>query len=50
MNPTTYSLRFRIRTTGEVREHAFETMLLRLMFVVALEGEGLGIALEEWTS
>lgn len=47
---TTYSLRFRIRATGEVRERAFDSMLARTIFVITIEGEGRGTALAEWTS
>ncbi len=50
MNPTTYSVRFRISSTGAVHERAFETLLLRLMFVVGFEGNGFGKVLAEWTS
>jgi hypothetical protein len=50
VNPTTYSLRFRIRATGEVRERAFDSMLARTIFVITIEDEGLGTALQEWTS
>lgn len=46
---TTYSVSFRLRD-GRVETRAFETMLLRLMFVVGLEGNDLGVAIAEWTS
>lgn len=46
---TTYSVRFRLRS-GEVRERAFETMLLRLMFHIQFEANGFGDVLAEWTS
>lgn len=50
MNPTTYSLRFRISATGEVRERAFGSMLARMIFVIEFEAHSFGTVLEEWTS
>lgn len=50
MNPTTYSVRFRLRSTGKICEREFWSMLARTIFVIEFEYNGFGTVLDEWTS
>jgi len=35
---------------GKIIERSFETALLRTLFVIGIEGHGLGTVLNEWES
>jgi hypothetical protein len=45
-----YFVRFRVHLTKTVIVRQFDAMILRTIFVISLEGEGLGTVLEEWAS
>lgn len=45
-----YHIRCKVRSSGKIIERSFSTPLLRTLFLISFEGEGLGSVLAEWES